>query len=209
MKHYSVEQWVDLVRGVASPDAGLAMRQHLSEGCADCAATATRLRFAAETLSGDASRPVPESVIRRARAVFQPTRRPSLVQVIADLLFDSWTQPALAGVRSTADATRQLSYRAGELRVDLSIDAVPRMAKVLLTGQLRPERGEAGRFLVRAMSGSRALAETVTNEFGEFSLEAPASAQLSLHLEDTPGGLGVVLPLAHIITKPGKRPLNS
>ena len=59
---------------------------------------------------------------------------------LASLLFDSFSQPLLAGVRSSAAIARQVVYEAEGLTVDLRFDRLVPSGKVSAVGQILDSR---------------------------------------------------------------------
>lgn len=212
MSHFRIEDWADFVRGLGEPPRLAAMEGHLAAGCPECAQIAGRLRSTAVVLAADAARPVPEAVVARARAIFMPSQAPHpsgrLARLLAELVFDSWSDLPLAaaGMRGMG-GTRQLSYRAGDVRLDLSIEPVPKSPRLLFTGQVHGQF--AGKQMtVRVVCGDRTVAESETSEFGEFALESPNAIRLSLHIENLRGGLGMIVPLSPVLNAGADSPAS-
>jgi hypothetical protein len=120
----------------------------------------------------------PAWVLKRAVRIFETQRsKPSVVErigkAVASLVFDSLARPALAGVRSTETASRQLLYKAGDFSVDLQV--VPAEgASVDLIGQVlresEPGFESVDRLGLDLMRGGEIVCSTSTNEMGEFAL---------------------------------------
>src|SRR5713226_7492556 len=53
---------------------------------------------------------------------------------LIQLLFDSFSQPALAGARSAAMRIRQMLYRAEPYQIDIQIEAQPERNRLVVTG---------------------------------------------------------------------------
>ena len=64
MKHFSIGQWADFVRGLGDPVPLAAMQAHLASGCRRCEQTVIALRDAAATARGEAHYQPPERAIR-------------------------------------------------------------------------------------------------------------------------------------------------
>src|SRR5215475_4095673 len=87
----------------------------------------------------------------------------------AELLFDSFLQPASAGVRSGSIGLRQMLYRADPYQIDLQLEADREHNRLIVTGQLldvsRPEM--ACLSVPVTLSNLRGNAvNTTTNQFG-------------------------------------------
>jgi len=103
----------------------------------------------------------------------------SLVQ----LLYDSFSQPALAGTRSAASRIRQMLYRAEPYQIDIQIELQQEQNRFVITGQLvdlsHPEM--VGRDVqVMLSDGRQYIVSTVTNQFGEFRGEVKNSGDLEI-----------------------------
>jgi len=119
---------------------------------------------------------VPQSAVRMARAIFV-LHKPEQVQLhprtLARLVFDSFREPAAAGVRSERQLARQTLYEAGDYTIDLRLEADADPAKVVMVGQIanrvQPEQPPRS-VPVLLQAGREELGRTTTNEFGEFQL---------------------------------------
>ncbi len=160
-------------------------------------AQAARLLQDYQTISAvvraDRAFAVPEALIARAKAIFQPSVScgPSLIDrlraVVAELTFDSRAQVALAGVRGEAVA-HQLTYQAGDLDIDLQLEPIGegdnRCWRVL--GQVSSEVMPTivGIELISANS-DEAIARTTADEHAMFHCDLPAGAyDLCIHARD-------------------------
>ena len=122
--HYEIKEWLDFVHGFVGDEIQGRMEGHAA-GCRKCAETVGWLRRLIATAKAEAQYEVPESAVRMARAIFA-LQRPAEVQllpkVLAKLVFDSFREPALAGVRGQQRITRQAMYEAGDYCVDIRIE---------------------------------------------------------------------------------------
>lgn len=175
-KHYSSEQWVDFVNQNLAAEQMQAMQQHLDGKCRDCSKmlqTWTRVREAARRESGYEA---PESAVHHVRSAFSMLARPAKENralEIPRLVFDSLWRPALAGVRSTSAAPRQVLYKAGELAIEMRIEPESLSERVNVAGQIynTTKQGEGLAEVVVVIKDSNSIvAETKTNRFGEFQL---------------------------------------
>lgn len=117
----------------------------------------------------------------------------------ASLIFDSFLQPAPAGIRISQLAGRQFVYEAGSLTVDLSLEPPHTDTRgFLLVGQLldsaKPERQLD--FVSVALQGPKGpIAVASTNKFGEFHFEFDLEQNVKLEIETgTNQGISVALP---------------
>jgi hypothetical protein len=131
----------------------------------------------------------PQSVLRRAERVFDGSKpaAPSsgtLRKILASLVFDSLTQPSLAGARGTTTTMqRQLVLRAEGFDIHLKMWGVTPSRRI--AGQIL-SRGEssfvssARLHLIR--DGERYNSTTV-DKFGEFEFEKVPEGFLSLQID--------------------------
>lgn len=187
-KHYTTEEWVDYVNEVASKPARKAMEKHLETGCKSCTKAAAlwgKVRKAAEA---EGSYQPPADALRNVTAAFSGAGvaiKPKKTQGFVEVLFDSFLQPAMAGARSAAAASRHMLYRADPYQLDIQIEAKWDVNHLVVTGQLldinHPE--VTGREVQITVSNRRGhVVHTVTNGFGEFHVEIDHSGDLELSL---------------------------
>jgi hypothetical protein len=203
MKHFSLEQWTDFVRGVGEDGGRIAMAAHLDAGCARCAHTVDVLRRAANVLATEGQYQVPEYALRCARAIFS-TRRASAspsARIPIHLIYDSIREPVPAGMRSSDRLTRRALYQAENFFLDLRLERDPGSPRLNLVGQLAncdtPAQQPCG-VLVLLAAGEDVVARAVTNRFGEFELEYEPAANLRLLLPIDVGGGRIELPLSRM-----------
>jgi hypothetical protein len=207
MRHFSLEKWADFVRDVVGQEERNAMQNHLETGCKECAKefrTWKRIHEAARR--EDAYRP-PERVVRTVKglgALHGRTEVSRMKASIAQLLFDSSRSPLPAGVRSGSVAARQLLYGVNNYRVDLRIQPQEDSDKVAVIGQILnssdPDQA-MGPLHVVLRKGKKIIAESVTNQFGEFHLECDLENSLNLQA-GLPHGQVIQIPLVEPITEP-------
>jgi hypothetical protein len=186
MKHFTTEEWVDLVNQVASTNQRKAMQKHLESGCKRCMETVALWQKVRSTAAAEANYQPPADSVRVAKATFATSGwavKPKKAGISIELLFDSFLQPALAGARSAATGMRQMLYRADPYQVDVQIEAKPEGHRLIITGQLldvsRPDVvGSATQVTLSNRRG--AVVHTMTNQFGEFRGEIENSGDLEL-----------------------------
>ena len=195
MAHFSSRDWIDFARNLASPQDAEAMKNHLQSGCESCAKEQATWSKLAAFAKSEAQYEPPADAVSKAIALMQaPKQAPktetaSRLREIAELVFDSFLTPQLAGVRSSADVGgRQLLYRAGEVMIDVRFEASEQSERFALTGQVFRDQGSKvgiTRVPISLISGKNELARTSTNQFGEFYLEhesADKNLQVSLEV---------------------------
>jgi hypothetical protein len=188
VKHYDITEWLDFVHGLVGEAKRGEMEAHLGTQCAECGVVVARLRKLIEVAMADSQYEVPESALHMARALYnlqKPEHVRVLPTVLARLVFDSFREPALEGVRGQQRITRQAMYEAGDYSVDLRLEQERGAATVALVGQIvnrvEPEQRVAD-IPVVLMAGEEILGRARSNEFGEFQLEYQPRQPLSLHV---------------------------
>jgi hypothetical protein len=187
MEHFSEQAWVDFVRGL-KPSEHRQMQSHLASACTYC----TRIHDTWKRVHTVALREklyAPSAhALRMAQLEFgaglsgaaEPT-------IFASLRFDSFTKPALAGIRSAAASARQMLYETEVLAVDLRFDRSPASKLVHVTGQILDKREPYGALADAAVivwtSKGLPIVEAASNEFGEFSLQFEPQDGLKLSIQ--------------------------
>lgn len=180
MKHYDEASWADFARGVASEEAKASMQQHLDSGCRECGGL---LRMWQEVLSvarNESALAPPPDAVHLAKSRFAMVRSWSRPQV--RLVFDSSLQPATAGVRGSVSA-RQFLYETDDFCIDLRLQPHREARLTSVIGQVLSRARSShstSAMPVRLCSRDASIAETVTNQFGEFHLEFDHSHDLHL-----------------------------
>jgi hypothetical protein len=184
-RHYSEEAWLDYARqqaGSAAPE----MARHLAEPCARCVATVDFWQAAVRHAAAEPAYAPPEAAVRTVRATFAtaaPRPATSKVARAAALVFDSFRQPALAGVRAAGPSPRQMLFRIGPYLVRLTLEPAADSGRFALVGQVLREGEPAGHLRdvpVLALSGRETVDRALTNELGEFEMEPEAADDLRL-----------------------------
>jgi hypothetical protein len=123
--------------------------------------------------------------------------------LVAELLSPVGFAPAIVGLRGSSAARdgQHVLYQAERYMVDLRFETSNDSMRVLLMGQIAdrqtPETG-AGRApasVVSLRSGTRIVAETPSNEFGEFCIDFLPETDLKLFLELTDSDEQLEIPI--------------
>jgi hypothetical protein len=133
-----------------------------------------------------------KSSFATARAVLKPRETASQ----AHLLYDTFSQPAPPGTRSSAMNVRQMLYRADPHQIDIHLELQPEQNRFVVTGQLvdlsHPDL--VGRDVQITLSdGRESVVNTVTNQFGEFRGEVENSGDLEISFVGRTGKPIVIL----------------
>ncbi len=187
-KHYDIPDWLDLLRGFPSPEARLAMESH-RENCAQCRDTLAWVTRLQSTAEADSRSDVPAQVVRNAQAIFA-LRRLEQIQSpmgsLARMIYDSFQQPALQGVRSEQRSDiRHMIFEADDYVIDLRLEHERDLASVSMIGQIHLAANTDARVTPMAVtltSNQNILAATTCNDFGEFAMSYEPKGSLCLHL---------------------------
>jgi hypothetical protein len=186
MKHFTTEEWIDFVNQVTSPKQQEAMKKHLVTGCKQCMETVTLWQKLHNAAAIEASYQPPAAEVRLAKAAFAAAAGAAQWKKkssFAEVMFDSFLQPMLAGARSSGLGTRQMLYRADPYQIDIQIEAKPDGNRLMVTGQLLDvsSPGVVGRDVNITLSNHRGnIIHTITNQFGEFRGEIENTGDLEL-----------------------------
>lgn len=124
------------------------------------------------------------TLIARAKAIFAEARAPAtepwwtrLEQVIANLVFDSRPQPALAGFRS-AEMGFQLAFESDRTAIDLHAEPTGEGAREgtaawQVMGQIDVADAESGEVVLVPEGSEAPAAESSVDDEGVFSLRVP------------------------------------
>lgn len=190
LRHYDITEWLDHLRGFSAGDRKTALDAHRRQ-CDACNATAAWLSRTLTDAAADRNTAVPEQVLHNARAIFALRALDNIhVQrgLLARLVFDSFTQPALQGVRSEQRLdVRHLLYDAGTYAIDVRLEHERGTPDVAMIGQIHSATNadqNIAHMHVTLTSNQHLVAHTVSNQFGEFTLKYRPQSGLGLHLGD-------------------------
>jgi hypothetical protein len=194
MLHFAEHSWADFVRGVSNPEISQYLKAHLATGCAKCHTLNNRWGRVQRVVAVESTYAPPENLVRLVKLGFDS--RPASQQreparskwTLATLVFDSFTQPLPAAVRSGgALNVWQVIYEAEGLTVDLRFGRRAQSTDVHLVGQVLEKRE------VRALQDNacvelstaeeQLIATAVIGALGEFHLEFEAREDLWLSVK--------------------------
>ena len=185
MSHFEITEWTDFVREVLSAERRAVIESHLEEGCPECASACAQLRRTAAASAADRAWNVPPELVTAVEAIFAERQheKPSVLsRLAARLIYDNIAQLQPAGARAGQAVTCQVAFHAGDY-LDLSMggDSTHRS----LVGQFASKKAPAtppANIPVLLIAGDTVVSRTMTNEFGEFSLEYQPRKNLRLCL---------------------------
>ena len=188
MKQFHDVEWSDFGNHTAFHGLRVPKQKHKGTRRKCCAETGALRQKLANAAAGEASyQPAAESVqvVKAAFATARLAASRQETRVRIRLLFDSFSQPGQAGIRSAATRIRQMLYRADPYQIDIRIELQPEQDRIIVIGQLvdltHPEM--VGRDVqVMLSDGREYIVNTLTNEFGEFCAEVKNSGDLELSL---------------------------
>jgi hypothetical protein len=182
--HLTVDETLDLIEGRARESQISFWTAH-AENCGECQEQLKSWKQLHFSLKNRILENAPERLVRDAEAVFEATTRqwiPTIRELIASVVFDSFAQPALAGARGTASA-RQIVLRAEEFDIHVRISGESERRH--MTGQVLA-RGEAsfvrGAMLHLVRDGKR-FESTSVDKLGEFEFQGLPDGLLSLQMD--------------------------
>lgn len=198
MKQLNAVGWGDFVSNVVSGDPQDVMQKHRRARHERYLQTAAPWQKVADAAKVEAGYQPPSKRVRFVKTAFAladlATKRQAARGVV-QLLYDSFSHPVAAGIRSAPRHIRQLLYRAEPYQIDLQIELRPAGNRLVVTGQLldvsRPEMVGSD-VQVMLSDGREYIVNTVTNQFGEFRAEVENSGDLELSLL-SPGGRPIVV----------------
>jgi len=185
----SLEVLLKYAAGELSGDEAAAV-ERLTAGSADSRKALSRIQELRTLMLADDSQAAPARAIDAAKAVFVPPGRPGIVEQIkrfvGELVFDSRSEAALAGLRGGDDGF-QLSYHSSVAEID--VECLPGAeGDWRLRGQVTPTVAAPSAI---ELTGPQKTLTATTDENGGFALElAPGEYEFRL----IQSGVEVVFP---------------
>jgi hypothetical protein len=174
MRHVTIENIVNYMDGQASDVEKSTLESHL-KSCGECVELKQEFQVFVTRLQEDSSYEPPADLVQWGVNLFQPVMQPKaggLRKMIASLVFDTFDQPMLAGVRRVGAPPRQLLFRAGAVDVDVKIESMEANDRITLVGQVL---SSADKFFdntpVKLEAHGIVRYRTRTNLVGEFSFD--------------------------------------
>jgi hypothetical protein len=174
MKHVDIENIINYLDGQGTDIERSALETHCA-ACQDCLALKQEFHGLISALREDSTFEPPAELVQWGVDLFQPVFQPEkggLRKIIASLVFDTFDQPIVAGVRRVGAPPRQLLFRAGDVDVDVKIESMEANDRITLVGQVL---STATKFFdntpVKLESHGIVRYRTKTNVVGEFSFD--------------------------------------
>ena len=175
MRHVTIEEIVTYTDGKASDAERIFLESHTMT-CSDCNDLCKEFQTLLVRLREDSTYEPPSESVEWGINLFQPIVQPqasgNLRRLIASLVYDTYDQPMLAGVRHVSAPPRQLLFRAGEVDVDVKIESTEANDRIALAGQvLSNDIKFFDNTPVKLESHGIVRYRTRTNSVGEFSFD--------------------------------------
>ena len=174
MRHVNAEKLMEYRDGQLTEESKAMIDSHLSH-CGDCSKIRQELQEFLICLESDSTFEPPADVLQWGMNLFQPLLQPTasvdgkVRKIVASLVFDTFDEPALAGVRRVGAPPRQLLFRAGDVDVDVKIESVESNERISLVGQvLSTSEKFFDNTPVKLESHGMVRYKTMTNFVGEF-----------------------------------------
>ena len=176
MRHITIENLMTYLEANSSDVEKSTLETHVA-ACGDCADLKQEFQNLLLSLKEDASFEPPADLMQWGIDLFQPVMQPKddvsrFRKFIASLVFDTYDQPMLAGVRRVGAPPRQLLFRAGDVDVDVKIESMEANDRITLVGQVL---SNTDKFFdntpVKLESHGIVRYRTRTNVVGEFSFD--------------------------------------
>ena len=181
MEHFPERPWADFVRGINEPEISKDIKAHLAADCSKCKTALDAWSRVQRLASAEDTYAPPENLVRLVKLGFasKPAHQPHAWTpadwTLANLVFNSFTQPLPAGVRSAALSAWQVVYEAEGLTVDLRFGHRAQSKTVHLVGQVFDKRAvrlwQSDATIEVSTEQDYVIATTTVNAMGEFHIE--------------------------------------
>lgn len=177
MRHVNAENLMGYMDGQVTAATKATIESHLSQ-CSECVELKQELEQFVLQLQADAAFEPPADLVQWGVSLFQPmlqtkeTVGGKIKKFVASLVFDTFDEPMLAGVRRVGAPPRQLLFRAGDVDVDVKIESMEANDRISLVGQVL---SNTEKFFdntpVKLESHGTVRYKTMTNFVGEFAFD--------------------------------------
>jgi hypothetical protein len=151
-----------------------------AEECSDCRRQLEEWKQLHSRLHRTQLLDAPAALLVEAHGIMEP--RPKFGEVLASMIFDSFTQPAFAGARGAGTA-RQVVLRAAEFDIHVKISGKPE--NLLINGQIltRGDKGFVATAKVHLLHNGSRVQSMGLDSFGEFEFTNTPNGLLSLQID--------------------------
>jgi hypothetical protein len=185
--HIELPTLYDLIRGVASMDAE--SQSHIRQ-CEQCRSDVSWLQWLADFGAREKEYDPPSWALANAENVFK-LKKPRLVtiakEIVASLIYDSFSEPLPMGVRQRDLPARQALFKADKVHLDLKIEVGDE--KGLIIGQVVADHGEMhiDGLTIEITQEGQVVSKSSTNALGEFVFQdlPRGNYELQVVLDDT------------------------
>jgi hypothetical protein len=165
------------------------VRGHI-EVCQQCRSDITLLQWLGDFGPQERQYEPPAWALANAENVFK-LKKPGAVtiakELVADLVFDSFSQPLPIGIRQRDLPSRQALYQAGNVQLDLKIELGEEQG--LLIGQIVSDKRDVNvnGLNIEITQAGQVIGKSTTNALGEFLFEdlPKGNYELQVVLSDT------------------------
>jgi hypothetical protein len=188
MTHFNTEQWIDFVNKAISTEAEREMEMHLAQGCKACNQAVSVWRKVRDAAKAEKAYQPSAEALRIAKTAFVASifaARRKQACTWAEVVSDSFLQPAVQGARSAGSGARHMLYRADPYQIDVQIETGPDQRTLVIIGQvldLRQQGLSGGGMLVVISNLRGQVVRATTNDLGEFRNEITDSGNLEVVL---------------------------
>jgi anti-sigma factor RsiW len=204
VKHFSLDEWADFVRGATTASQAAAMQKHLNGDCRECKKTVDAWTAIVAFAEREAANEPPADAVRVATSYFAPFKlasKQNRVLQLAKLAFDSLEPGTVLGVRGSGSFPQHLTYRCGNVFIDLRLVPRPDTRSMALAGQVvdsRPPGSGLAGVPVSLLSAEDTWLETTTDQLGEFHFSFPPAENVKLLFGTDGAAVLVLLPSASV-----------
>jgi hypothetical protein len=188
--HLSLKQVLDLIDGTINNDDRPRLESHL-RSCPMCRTELENWSALLGLVKRRHLLTAPPDTLDSGKRLFKKTSleiRPSLREIVAAVVFDSFSQPAVVGVRAELALDEQILLRQVILQAeefDIRIRISKSEGRCDLLGQILPRRSR--RFVRDAnlylRHGEERVSSTNVNDLGEFQFSEVPDGMLSLQID--------------------------
>jgi hypothetical protein len=204
-KHFTDEDCLDFVQRLLQQAQSDLIQQHLDDGCERCNKLHSIWSPVAEVTCRKFHDEPSEPAVRIAKALYANSRWNYLVRPLAKMIppvFDSFLNNSATAVRSHQihASERRLLYRTRSWAVDVRLESEEGRRMSVVGQVLRSSQKPVAPVIadVILMQGETLLAQTSTNQFGEFQLQSQHEKNVKIYLHICGRRpLGIALPDPH------------